>query len=689
MKKSLFVAFFGICLSSQAGLSPGPLSPSASQNTTNFNSSSITNTAFSLLMFNNIQQSEQNLQAGLAALGVGKKLWFRSFVCEIDPTNVVAPGISTTFTNLAYGGPTNMPMVYSNVCFGSNGIVTSGQAGSFIGASFGSYTGAVTVLEFCTPIPASNQSGFPVPLSIGNTTGYAGNGVASGGLLMQYGSGNFQFNLASNTTYITADFANGQNAPFNVPGGVTPINPMLIGVGSDKTNVVTGFISGGKASGSLSDTFGLVFSTNVSVVTAGAQTAYQQLTIGAGLGNGGAVINNNLKMIHQGVMVFTNLLSPAEVQAVYNVVFSSGIWRLRVLLGTGNSLGGPASTGIFNKFMTNFFQGYFIATFPATAGQSWVTNNYKNFPSDYGTNLPSALNPQYYYPLALVNNVNNDLTPAGSLQMVESDVTNFVNYCHSNFTEVLLCTCIPSTGYDNPADGSYSLTFHDNVVGWNTWVKKNYLNCLVVDGDSYMQTNTFAPATGPAFTNVYTNTLMYIEVPGVHMTDLGNSLNASNVWYPTMSNWVFGVNAIVPVYRGNGSLNANDNNAGNLTLGQLPTNVLPVSLANLVAAATPTPPTNFISGTLYTNSSGVTKIVSASIQLVPAAVAGQAGMQLRVAGLLTNAVGFQTLVTTLAMSTTNQLSAPVPAGSTYIFTNVSGGAGDSSAIVPGSGWLYP
>lgn len=98
--------------------------------------------------------------------------------------------------------------------------------------------------------------------------------------------------------------------------------------------------------------------------------------------------------------------------------------------------------------------------------------------------------------------------------------------------------------------------------------------------------------------------------------------------------------------------------------------------------------TNFIANTAYTNNSGYPQSLKASIAQTTAAVTGDVGMQLQIAGVggSTNGSSISTTVAvTLAQTYTNMLSGDVPSGDTYIFTNLTTGSGNSASIVAGSG----
>lgn len=98
--------------------------------------------------------------------------------------------------------------------------------------------------------------------------------------------------------------------------------------------------------------------------------------------------------------------------------------------------------------------------------------------------------------------------------------------------------------------------------------------------------------------------------------------------------------------------------------------------------------TNFNSGQLYTNAYGATIEVSANATLAVAAVVGSAVLGLQVAGTITNYSGTSTLITSIAMNSTNLIKAIVPYNSTYTFTNLSAGAGNSAGVVGGQIMVY-
>lgn len=98
--------------------------------------------------------------------------------------------------------------------------------------------------------------------------------------------------------------------------------------------------------------------------------------------------------------------------------------------------------------------------------------------------------------------------------------------------------------------------------------------------------------------------------------------------------------------------------------------------------------TNFISGQLYTNTYGGPIQVSAKVALGVAAVSGNAVMSLEMAGNETNQVGMSTLVTSIAMTYTNMMLGIVTNNGTYVFTNKSSGAGNTSTLIGGQLLIY-
>lgn len=93
--------------------------------------------------------------------------------------------------------------------------------------------------------------------------------------------------------------------------------------------------------------------------------------------------------------------------------------------------------------------------------------------------------------------------------------------------------------------------------------------------------------------------------------------------------------------------------------------------------------TNFISGKVYTNLTGRPLQVTATAQLITAAVAGNAQLSLLISGYLTNTVNESTLGASPATTNTYFIGGIVPAGRTYSFTNTSSGTGDSATVLGG------
>lgn len=176
---------------------------------------------------------------------------------------------------------------------------------------------------------------------------------------------------------------------------------------------------------------------------------------------------------------------------------------------------------------------------------------------------------------------------------------------------------------------------------------------------------------------------------------LNNFLVAQNFTDTDVSNWTyfsaaFSANVTaLPVITNNtvtvsGSVVINGNTTVNSTLSA---NTI------IIGAPTNTPSftlvaTNFISGQVYNNLTGRPLFVNASVNWTTAAVSGSAAMQLRVTGTgaSTNSVGEATSpAQTFTAPFTNTLSGFVPAGGTFVFTNVSSGSGNSAVMLSGSG----
>lgn len=117
-------------------------------------------------------------------------------------------------------------------------------------------------------------------------------------------------------------------------------------------------------------------------------------------------------------------------------------------------------------------------------------------------------------------------------------------------------------------------------------------------------------------------------------------------------------------------------NLSTLVVGN-PTNTPSFTLVN----------TNWVSGKLYTNATGRPIMVIMPCQITMTGVAGNATFSLLVTGVTTNSLSMTTLITSLATSLTNQVSALVAAGGTFTGTNLSAGAGDSSATVNGGQYM--
>lgn len=112
----------------------------------------------------------------------------------------------------------------------------------------------------------------------------------------------------------------------------------------------------------------------------------------------------------------------------------------------------------------------------------------------------------------------------------------------------------------------------------------------------------------------------------------------------------------------------------------------------VVGAGTNTPSftlvnTNWVSGQIYTNQTGRPIEVKMPCQITMTGVAGNSTFALVVTGVTTNSLSMSTLITSLATSLTNQVSAWVAAGGTFTGTNLSSGTGDSSGTVNGGQYM--
>jgi hypothetical protein len=113
-----------------------------------------------------------------------------------------------------------------------------------------------------------------------------------------------------------------------------------------------------------------------------------------------------------------------------------------------------------------------------------------------------------------------------------------------------------------------------------------------------------------------------------------------------------------------------------------------------IGAATNTPSftfvnTNWISGALYTNSTGRPILVSGSVVLTTGSVVGYSQMALSVPGSVTNYASVLSAIGGLTGAMTNGISpAFVTNGGTFAWTNSSSGAGDSSTTWGGQFMVY-
>lgn len=124
--------------------------------------------------------------------------------------------------------------------------------------------------------------------------------------------------------------------------------------------------------------------------------------------------------------------------------------------------------------------------------------------------------------------------------------------------------------------------------------------------------------------------------------------------------------------------------AGGVVAAALSTNGLAVGLG----AATNTPSftltqTNWIDGGTYTNLTGRSIQVFTPCKVTQAAVTGVASYQLQSASWCSNTFGGGTTAASAPVSYSNSLQLIITNGGVFIFTNISGGAGNSAAILPG------
>lgn len=90
---------------------------------------------------------------------------------------------------------------------------------------------------------------------------------------------------------------------------------------------------------------------------------------------------------------------------------------------------------------------------------------------------------------------------------------------------------------------------------------------------------------------------------------------------------------------------------------------------------------NLVSGQIYNNPWGGPLHVAAVVQVITATVAGNAAMQLRIPGVITNSVGLTTAAGIPAQAGFfTQLVGDVPVGGTFVFTNTSTGANNSVTL---------
>lgn len=99
--------------------------------------------------------------------------------------------------------------------------------------------------------------------------------------------------------------------------------------------------------------------------------------------------------------------------------------------------------------------------------------------------------------------------------------------------------------------------------------------------------------------------------------------------------------------------------------------------------------TNWVSGVTNTNVYGGPIIVSGNIQKVITGVNGNASMELRVVGLITNTNSLSSVTTSLGATNNDTLSITVPTNAVYVWSNTSAGAGDSTTVGYGQITVLP
>ncbi len=103
--------------------------------------------------------------------------------------------------------------------------------------------------------------------------------------------------------------------------------------------------------------------------------------------------------------------------------------------------------------------------------------------------------------------------------------------------------------------------------------------------------------------------------------------------------------------------------------------------------------TNIVANQLYTNTSGSLEIFRGAVRLVTAGVSGQSAFDVMVDQSGGNTFSLfarsamNTIITSIAQNHTNDLTVALSNNAAWYTTNTSSGAGDSSALVPGTGQL--
>lgn len=229
----------------------------------------------------------------------------------------------------------------------------------------------------------------------------------------------------------------------------------------------------------------------------------------------------------------------------------------------------------------------------------------------------------------------------------------------------------------------------NNIASIGAYGNSINLGGLVARGTKADLAGGVAPAR-PTAQNNYT-----LESDGYFWSSNSIFQGPTNAVSPQgVAGWGYVGPAIMTTNFGSGNYlcitNGNITNSGGVFAGNGAALTNLVSAFSIVAPAGTTPYTNWILGAAQTNSSGRMMYVSVDAALTVAAVSGQTDMKLWVTNGTSGfvkTVSLATSASTVADVITNGLSAYIPTGYGFWFTNLSAGAGNSSAVVPASGQL--